>query len=129
MPRSLHRLVALALVFLWMPATMCCALEAAELKAPCTEGGCCQEEEGKIPDVCDVLESGKFQNSGPSVKVEPPVSTVCACLICAREIALALQPREAVAEADTARPRDWVPTWQFERRAAAPAHAPDSLSV
>lgn len=126
MPRILHRLVALTLVLLWMPATMCCALESADVKAACTEGGCCQEE-SETPDACGVIESGQYQGAVSVIKVVPGVSTVGAWLIWARAIALGWEPSEAVMAADAARPRDWVPIWPFERRAAAPAHAPDSL--
>ena len=123
---NLHRFIALCLVLIWGPATMCCALEAADLAVLCSDGTCHSDDAHAPLDGCHVLESGDYQSVIPTLKTAPPATFVCACLLCLREI----EPSEnsgtqLIREPD--RPRDWTVTWQFERRAAAPAHAPDSL--
>jgi hypothetical protein len=78
-------------------------------------------------DGCNLIEEGNYNSAVASVKVMPRIAIVGACFICVREFAPDLATADAIFVSEIARPRDWVPIWQFERRAAAPAHAPDSL--
>jgi len=123
----LHRLIALCLVLLWGPATMCCALEAAGIESVCADGNCHSADGAKASaDACNLLESGDYQGVNSTIKASVPVSFVCDWLIWLKSV-MDLSPAEglAVASADE-RPRDWTVRWHFERRAAALAHAPDS---
>ena len=106
---------------------MCCALEAAGLEIVCSDGDCHSTDGSKSPpDGCQVIESGNYQSVIPTLKTAPRATLVCACLLCLREIeAPEISGIAVIRESD--RPRDWTVKWQFERRAAAPAHAPDLL--
>ena len=125
--RQFYRIVALCLATLWLPATLCCAVEAAGWEVLCSNESCHEGEPGEVLDGCSVVEEGGYQSAVSNLKVAPPTADLCACLICLRALELGLEAQRAVVVAETTRPRDWVPIWQFERRAAAPAHAPDSL--
>lgn len=130
MRRPLHRLVALCLALLWGPATMCCALEAAGFEALCSEAACHSEESATTPlDGCGIVESGKYQSVTPTIKTAPPAVLACAWLACVHDLVTA-PGRTALPSIDASdHPLDWLVTWQFVRRAAAPAHAPDSLNA
>jgi hypothetical protein len=107
---------------------MCCAVEAALGTSPCCVKSC-HDDTKKEPkeDACSVVEDGHYQPSLSNIKIAPSLTYMCACCLCVRAIESDGPDARAVYVAEITRPRDWVPTWQFERRAAAPAHAPDSL--
>lgn len=91
----------------------------------CSQGSC--HDDSKTPtDNCSLLEGGHYQGAVSLVKIAPAMVQKCACLICLRPVAPKAELNAVVFVTDIARPRDWIPIWQFERRAAAPAHAPDS---
>ena len=127
MTRTVYRLVALCLILVWGPATMCCALETAGLDTLCSDAACHENGGMEATGGCCVLEDGNYQSTVFTVKVTPSLVAQCVCFICAKAFAPELEIREAVVVSEIGRPRDWIPIWQFERRAAAPAHAPDSL--
>lgn len=128
MTRTVYRLVALCLALVWGPATMCCALETAGLDALCSDASCHENGSGnETTGGCCVLEDGNYQSTVSTLKVAPSLTAHCVCFICVKSFAPELEIREAAVVSAIGRPRDWVPIWQFERRAAAPAHAPDSL--
>lgn len=127
MPRNVQRLIALCLILIWGPATMCCALEAAGVENLCASEDCHSPNSANAPlDGCNIVESGDFQGVVPTFKTAPSVTFICACLICLKA---AVEAPGAVefAVRDNERPRDCTVGWHFERRAAALAHAPDSL--
>lgn len=133
MHRLAFRLLALCLALSWVPVTAHCRMEALGLDfASCGEG--CHSDQadrhdsaGACQDACDLLESGFYKSSVDPVKVAP-ATWVQAFLLCLHVPA----PDPAAAgpsggPIDRQRPREWVTQWQFVRRAAAPAHAPDPL--
>jgi hypothetical protein len=121
-------LLALCLAALWLPATQHCDLEAAGVLAEsCAgeDGAGCDET---AADSCKTIEGSAYQASVAVIKVAPRLLAVAESL---PHLAL-LVPLADVEKARPPRPRrpeDWIPVWQFERRAAALAHAPDSLSA
>jgi hypothetical protein len=128
MTRTLSRIVALCLALVWLPATMCCALEAAGVEALCSSDACHDKDSTEMPlDGCSVVEDGDYQSAVSLLKIARPVGTLLEYLSSFRVVELEVQRQEAVLVAETARPCEWLPVWHFERRAAAPAHAPDSL--
>jgi len=130
MARNLHRLIALCLLLVWGPATMCCALDAAGAESLCASETCHSPDKEKAPgDGCNVLESGDYQSVFSTTKVAPSATFICACLICLRADVEKSAEVVAVELAAIERPRNWTVRWHFERRAAALAHAPDSLTV
>lgn len=127
-----NRFLSLLLVAFWFLATQHCVLEAAELfhdHATSTATGCCSAQaDGCEADGCKAVEDGQYRADAKTVKATAPDLSAVSLPLCAR---LLLTPPHSDASL-TAKERghaasDWVPAWQFERRAAAPAHAPDSL--
>ena len=127
MPRVLQRFVALFLVAVWLPVTLCCTAEAAtgDRFSLCAEGCDDKAPAGAERDGCQIVEDGKYSGTVAQIKVSAPAA--CLCLICLHETAAAVSAAATPESGYARHPRDWVPIWQFERRAAAPAHAPDSL--
>ena len=70
----------------------------------------------------------RLKLSGDTLKVPAPDLFVCVCQLCLHQIQLDAT-RELVPSSAAlyARPRDWVPSWQFVRRAAPPSRAPTLL--
>lgn len=128
-----YRLLSVFFVALWLMATQHCALEAAGLFADHgtaeASGGCCgAKAKGCETDGCKTIEDGQYRSEARLVKAVAPDLTSSGCLLCVH--LLLAEPKVDAAFAVKDRwneAPDWVPSWQFERRAAAPAHAPDSL--
>lgn len=74
-----------------------------------------------------VAEGNLVKQSNEVIKVPMPSLAVCTCFLCLQLLTpqLAVEPTLAVAESD--RPQDWVPVWQFVRRAAPLSRAPSHL--
>lgn len=108
---------------------MCCSLESIGLEILQSKAEC--EDSGPTKAATDgsCIEGGHYQSANASIKIALPVSALCTCFICARPFISESDLHPAVVVAELARPRDWIPIWQFERRAAAPAHAPDSFTA
>lgn len=129
-----RRLTALVLLAFWLVATQHCALEAAGLFAShageetAATGCCATTTDGCAADGCETVEGSFYRVDSGSLKVATPDLSACLCLL-SLEFALLPPATElsptAVHWLDAA--DDWVPAWRFERRAAAPAHAPDML--
>ncbi len=128
--RRFYQLVALGLATFWLPVTLCCALEAAGGEAICVNDACHDAADDSAKDGCRLVEDGRYHPAVALIKVVPPavdLSALAMGMMRLRTLENALEDRHAAVLAEAERPRDWVPVWQFERRAAAPAHAPDSL--
>lgn len=126
--RRFYKLVALCLAVLWLPATMCCALEEVGLKEICSTDSCC-DDDASAAKACCAVDSGGYHAENTTLKVQPRLVDLCACLVCTTAWDVSIETSRLVAAPGFARPADWLPNWQFERRAAAPAHAPDGLSA
>lgn len=115
----------LLLAILWVPITQHCLLEAAHgselLQCEHSTNGSCTH------DGCRIIEEGSYKTDSSSVKLTPPSILTLACLywiVSAPE----LEFRDVrIADEELARPLNWVPAWQFVRRAAPPARAPSLL--
>lgn len=108
---------------------MCCAMEAAGWSAFCSDADCHSDDVDRAPaDGCNEVEAGNYQNVLPTIKPAPATLVVCDCFLGGSD--LDSPPDDGVVCTGTFdRPRDWLVSWQFVRRAAAPAHAPDSLNA
>lgn len=127
------KLAALLLATLWLPATLHCQLEGLGLDAlfACadqpaetahTDGDTCAN------DGCQTIESGQYAitKSKPDLSLLPALA--CVCVACFQHLA----PPAAAREFFAVHQEKTLPlqrTWQFVRRAALPARAPDPLSV
>lgn len=123
-----HRFLSLLLVAFWFLATQHCVLEASELLSDHAAGCCSTQADGCEKDGCKAVEDGQYRTDAKSLKASAPDLAVVALLLCPR---LLLAPPASDAHLVASKRQHtapaWVPSWQFERRAAAPAHAPDSL--
>lgn len=128
--RRVSQFISLLLVALWLPAALHCGLERAGL--PAMDSGCatnyCSCDSGVTPG-CESAAAGAYKVTGGSAKVMPPALVTGGYFLC-----LELVP-SAGSDADlnslpvmqTEVPRDWIPIWQFVRRAAPPSRAPSPL--
>lgn len=120
--------MVLAVLALWLPATQHCTLEAAGLitaDAGHTDSdSCCDSTERCAQDGCDLVETGLVKTASASIKVPAPALSVCLCFLCVQLALPASLDTPAVQVSASGHPRDWLPTWQFVRRAAPPARAP-----
>ena len=124
------RLFAFCMALFWVPATAHCRIESLGLDFVACAGDCHNDtppgasHEG-ASDACDIVEDGLYKCGSDPLKVAPALVAVCVVLLYVPEPDPDIGPDLAVP--DAGRPREWVASWQFVRRAAAPAHAPDSL--
>jgi len=125
----LKTVVAMVLLVIWMPATMCCALERAGVsffdkccadetshdtpQPPCTDKSCC------------LLESGRY-----TAQITPPVAVVPLDVVALVPWALVDTPQRPQLAFDFSNlaPPDLRVTWQFSCRTALPPRAPSFLS-
>lgn len=127
------KLVALLLATLWLPATVHCQLEGLGLDAlfACadqpadtahTDGDTCAD------DGCQTIESGQFAVTKSELDLSRLPALAWFCVARFQHLAPPAPDPEifAVHQEQTL---PWQRTWQFARRAALPARAPDSLKV
>jgi hypothetical protein len=121
------QIVTVCLLAFWLVATQHCGLEAAGFFGDHDDGSeCCATSDGCANDGCATVEDGDYGFNHESLTIASPQTFTCFHLVCWS----ILPPRQGVPGGISLRrfqhPPEWVPVWQFERRAAAPAHAPDS---
>lgn len=125
----LRRLVALAVLALWLPTTLHCALEAAGVAFG---DSCCAEDasaEGCEVDGCQTVE-GEFRLSTPVQLTAPAPMAAASFLLCPRlvpAIPPAPPPVTGVITAAEA-PREFIRAWCFALRAAPAPRAPSVVS-
>jgi hypothetical protein len=128
--KRLFQTVAVLLLALWLPATLHCDLEAAELwiehddAHAAVPDSCCDAGLGCTHDACDTLEGSAVKSSDSFARAPLPVPFVCLCLINVLpvEAVSLVSPVPIQARIDQA--LDWVPTVHFARRAAPLSRAP-----
>lgn len=124
------RFVALFLLALWLPATQHCDLEAAGIDFMTHDGhasSACHDT--CVDDACHNIEGAAFTKGGNTLRVLPPPAMIlCACLIHVPPPPPAVET--PVIDDGTGSRRLLVlhRTWDFVRRAALPARAPDSIA-
>lgn len=128
----LLKVTALLLATLWLPATVHCQLETLGLDAlfACAgdDGAAHADGKGCTDDGCQTIESGQVAVAKSRIEVAAPALLACTTLFCVCE----LSAPEASPELVASRQDETLPlrrTWQFDRRAALPARAPDSLNA
>lgn len=125
--RRLRPFFSLLLVAFWLPATQHCAMEATGLFAQTCSDNCATGASG-ARDGCGTVESGAYKPSVDTLKVPTPALLACASYLHSFLVSLAAAPTPVILPAESFdRPRDWVSTWQFVRRAAPPSRAPTFL--
>ena len=128
--KRLFQSAALLLLALWLPATLHCDLEAAELWVEHAEDhaavsdSCCQAGLGCAHDGCDTLEGFAVKASDTFTRAPLPIPFVCCCLICLPPAEPASLLAAVPLEYRVAPELDWVPIVHFARRAAPLSRAP-----
>jgi hypothetical protein len=124
----LLKVVALLLATLWLPATVHCQLEGLGFEAlfACADAG--HGEDDTCTDGCQIIEDGQVAVTKSRIDVGSLVLLASACQFCLFEIpAPTTAPGIVASRQDETLPLQR--TWQFDRRAALPARAPDTLNV
>lgn len=127
------QMCAVLLGVLWMPLTAHCALERVGLlehSEVCeTHPDVCSEQEGRCGhDNCDLVENGLYRTVLSSLIVPPPTEAVEPWSGELTPEALPVAARVPWHVGSTDDPSNWLPSWVFNRRIAAPARAPGYLS-
>jgi hypothetical protein len=125
--KRLFKSVAVLLLALWLPATLHCDLEAAELWTGHDDHAdvpCCKAGLGCTHDGCDTLEGSAVKSSDTFARAPLPVPFVCCCLICLAPAEPASLAAAVPIQYRMAPELDWVPAVHFARRAAPLSRAP-----
>ena len=125
----LRTVVAVVLLSIWMPATMCCALERAGVPFfdKCCEDDSADGSQQKscTDKACCLLESGRYLISNPTPLLVTP--DIVLCFIHQAIVGRPDDPRTPCRIPESS-PPDLPVTWHFSHRAALPVRAPSIAS-
>jgi hypothetical protein len=130
----LRRFIAVALLALWLPATLHCALETAGLDELFHCGtdhhssGAHETPADATRDACDIIEGSAFKPAANSALLSPPVLCAQFLAFAVPPVALDLTPPPSGLGERILAPPEVARTWHFVARAALPARAPSLLS-
>lgn len=126
--RRLRSIFYILLTLLWVPLTQHCGWEALGLVAKTCTAVVCSDVRPCAGDACKEMENGSYKSSSDGIKASAPqlLAVAGACLNLASVNPIVAQPPPPSA---VERPFDWVPSWQFVRRAAPPARAPALIAA
>ncbi len=124
--RRLQPLLALLLLGLWFPATMHCGFEALGTLIH-VDGNLCDDKGSCDSDACDLLEGAGYSGVVAIVKVKPALLTVVGLVPDLRigsgqPLLPATEPEKPPVDFEP----QWLPDWQFARRAARLPGAPQA---
>lgn len=121
--RRLSTFICVLFLAMWLAATQHCNLEAAGLIEKNCEEDCGLSMANS--DGCTVVESASYKAASPCVKAPSPDLQVVALFLFVQvsSLADAAEPISG-SVASIERPRDWVTSWHFVRRAAPLSRAP-----
>jgi hypothetical protein len=131
--KFLSQLAAVFLVTLWLPATLHCRLEGLGLAGlfACSEQSAQSEhadDNSCADDGCQTIESGQFVVSKTQLTAALLPAPICLAVHCLLQVAPPV-PAAATFACYQVEPLPLQRTWQFTRRAALPARAPDVLNT
>ena len=130
LPR-VHTFIALLLLSLWLPATMHCALESAGIlpsHADAPVSSCAQTGGPCTNDSCTLVEGVTYKAASTALQIPAPSVQLTNYLCWVRDVSANGESLAVAAfcvpRAQVERPKDWVASWQFIRRAAPSPRAP-----
>jgi hypothetical protein len=126
---TLFKVIAFALLALWLPATQHCDLEAANvpfLGAGEHHSTSCQE--ACRDDACHTIEGESYGKSANQLKIPPPPTWLVSCLLTLLITPVLVEREPVCLDADTPEIQALHRTWQFVRRTALPARAPNCVA-
>jgi hypothetical protein len=124
---------AIIMLAIWLASSQHCGLEAAGIFARDTSHsaphaatlGCCPSTCNSCShDSCNVVENGTVSRAVSHLKAPTPSVVACTFSICLQLVTPEVSVEPTLVAADLDRPKDWVPAWQFVRRAAPLSRAP-----
>jgi hypothetical protein len=128
--KTFFKIIAVVLLAVWLPATQHCDLEAAGIEfitlgdhhASSSCQDVCQD------DACHTIEGVSYGKAASDLRVLPPPASFAFCLL-SLLVAPVLMEREPVCfTGDSPEIQALHRTWQFVRRTALPARAPDCVA-
>lgn len=132
--RQFRTFAGLTLAFILLAATLHCRLETTGiLPSHCEQvngSSGCGTDGSCAGDGCKTVENGAYKVTNSTPKVPAPQYSVCAAILWVDVTVLALEDFVGVGFAirsDFEQPLDWVPSWQFVRRAAPLSRAPSLM--
>ncbi len=117
----LRRFIALAVLALWLPATLHCSLEAAGVD---NIFRCLDDDHEVTNDTCDLIENGTIKPALNTAVLAAPVLTFSLLSHLLPPPVLPLLPPAAGVTEAVAAPREIRRTWHFVARAAPSPRAP-----
>ena len=130
----LRRFIAVALLALWLPATLHCDLEAAGLDElfHCTVDHHTSADHhapaDATRDACDIVEGAAVKLTAGTAVLLPPSRFACLLSFAVPLPPLDSTPPDTGLSERVEPPPEVARTWHFIARAALPARAPSSLS-
>lgn len=123
--KTLFKIVTLAMLALWLPATLHCGLEAAgiELLSHLDEQAQSCED-----DVCDAIEGGDYGKVAAHQRILPPAAMADVPLLRSFHPLRLIPPGQFFAADDPPEVEVLHRSWSFLRRTALPARAPDCFA-
>lgn len=126
-----HRLIALVLAALWLPAVAHCGIETLD-EAPSEARGCCSHEsdtsaasaDGCVADHCGVFDEGHYKAGSESSPLVTPPLIAWDVSLPETWMAFGPTPMASALEAWPPPPAELARRWMFELRAAPQANAP-----
>jgi hypothetical protein len=124
-----YKLVAFLLLTLWLPATEHCDLESAGFtilahddhhSSSCKDS--CQD------DACHSIEGISYPKASSDLRVLPPTVSFAYCLLSVLAAPVVVQCEPVSLATAPPELQALCRTWQFVRRAALPARAPDCVA-
>ncbi len=127
--KTLYKVIALVLLAIWLPVTHHCDLEAAGITV-LTHGdhassACKDVCQG---DACHAIEGVSYTKSASTLKVLPPPVIFSVCLLHLLVQPVLVETQSIYSAGDPPAVQVLHRTWQFVRRTALPARAPDFVA-
>jgi hypothetical protein len=119
--RVFQSIIVLVMVFLWMPVTLHCGLEAAGILGA---DACCDETESCSDDFCAEVEDGDYTSVSHQPRVSAPAQLTCSAFLIFPSVGTSPPVEEATWSESMEASLDWLSDWHFVRRTAFPARAP-----
>ncbi len=133
---AFRHIAALIMLAVWLASSQHCGLEAAGIIAEDAPhgsphsgtAGCCSDTGNPCShDGCNVVKSGTINPTVSFLKAPAPSLVACACFICLQLAVPEVSAEPTLLAVELDRPKNWVPAWQFVRRAAPLSRAPSLI--
>lgn len=118
----------IALLAVWLPATLHCGLESSDLLPPELAATCDESTDGHCSiDLCTVIEADFSHSGSVLLKAPSPAAPICLYLIELADPDLDLSSRPKLAAGGSEGTVPWMPVRHFVQRAAPLSRAPSAL--